>query len=91
MASRMSADRFLVVTPMARTTSGSDGSAMATRFCTSTWAMLMSVPISNVTSRVYEPSLLLCDVMYSIFSTPLTCCSIGAATVSATTWALAPG
>ena len=24
-------------------------------------------------------------------STPLTCCSIGAATVSATTWALAPG
>src|SRR5262245_30588900 len=29
--------------------------------------------------------------MYSIFSTPLTCCSMGAATVSATTWALAPG
>src|SRR5262245_46597963 len=26
-----------------------------------------------------------------MFSTPLTCCSIGAATVSATTWALAPG
>src|SRR5215468_512925 len=29
--------------------------------------------------------------MYIIFSTPLTCCSMGAATVSATTWALAPG
>src|SRR5580704_4473266 len=29
--------------------------------------------------------------MYIMFSTPLTCCSIGAATVSATTWALAPG
>src|SRR5260370_1335034 len=29
--------------------------------------------------------------MYSMPSTPLTCCSIGAATVSATTWALAPG
>src|SRR4051794_3929244 len=29
--------------------------------------------------------------MYIIFSTPLTCCSIGAATVSATVWALAPG
>src|SRR5689334_22724067 len=29
--------------------------------------------------------------MYSMFSTPLTCCSIGAATVSATTCALAPG
>src|SRR5262245_53970568 len=26
-----------------------------------------------------------------MFSTPLTCCSMGAATVSATTWALAPG
>src|SRR5262249_5478060 len=29
--------------------------------------------------------------MYSMPSTPLTCCSMGAATVSATTWALAPG
>src|SRR3954471_7073753 len=29
--------------------------------------------------------------MYIMFSTPLTCCSIGAATVSETTWALAPG
>src|SRR5437764_13522729 len=29
--------------------------------------------------------------MYIIPSTPFTCCSIGAATVSATTWALAPG
>src|ERR1700683_3589389 len=29
--------------------------------------------------------------MYSMFSTPLTCCSIGAATVSATTVAFAPG
>src|SRR5437868_13709255 len=26
-----------------------------------------------------------------MFSTPLTCCSMGAATVSETTWALAPG
>src|SRR5213592_3190761 len=40
----MSGDRFLVVTPMARTTSGRIGSAMATRFCTSTWAMFTSVP-----------------------------------------------
>src|SRR5262245_45787129 len=29
--------------------------------------------------------------MYIMFSTPLTCCSIGWATVSETTWALAPG
>jgi hypothetical protein len=48
----MSAERFLVVTPIARTTSGRDGSAMATRFCTSTCAMFTSVPISNVTSSV---------------------------------------
>ena len=34
------------------------------------------VPTSNVTSRVYPPSLLLCDDMYSMFSTPMTCCSI---------------
>src|SRR5207249_5730512 len=87
----MSGDRFLVVTPMVRTTSGSVGSATATRFCTSTWAMFTLVPSSKVTSSVYEPSLLLCDDMYIIPSTPLTCCSIGAATVSATTLALAPG
>src|SRR4029077_7640163 len=61
------------------------------RFCTSTWAMLMSVPSAKVTSRVYEPSLLLADDMYIMPSTPLICCSMGAATVSATTWALAPG
>src|SRR5207248_11271267 len=89
--SRMSGERFWTVTPMALTTSGKSGWAMATRFCTSTWAMLMSVPSSKVTSRVYEPSLLDCDDMYNMLSTPLTCCSIGAATVSATTWALAPG
>src|SRR5207302_9296514 len=61
------------------------------RFCTSTWAILTLVPNSKVTSRLYEPSLLLCDDMYIMPSTPLTCCSIGAATVSATTLALAPG
>src|SRR5271155_5785186 len=53
--------------------------------------MFTSLPIAKVTSRVYDPSLLLCDDMYSMSSTPLTCCSMGAATVSATTWALAPG
>src|SRR6266403_2874271 len=53
--------------------------------------MFTSVPSAKVTSSVYEPSLLLCDDMYSIPSTPTTCCSIGAATVSATTCALAPG
>ncbi len=64
---------------------------MATRFCTSTWAVSTLVPMSNVTVSTYEPSLPEVEDMYSMFSTPLTCCSIGAATVSATTLALAPG
>ena len=53
--------------------------------------MFRSTPSLNVTVSVYVPSLVHCDDMYSMFSTPLTCCSIGAATVSATTLALAPG
>ena len=53
--------------------------------------MFRSTPSLKVTVSVYVPSLVHCDDMYIMFSTPLTCCSIGAATVSATTWALAPG
>jgi hypothetical protein len=37
------------------------------------------------------PSFAAVDCMYSIFSTPLTCCSIGSATVSTTVCAFAPG
>src|SRR5258708_37738895 len=91
MASKISGDFFLVVTPVLRITSGKSGKARFTRFCTSTWAMLRSTPFLNVTVRLYCPSLVLCENMYNMSSTPLTCCSIGAATVSATTWALAPG
>src|SRR5262249_19196396 len=81
---------FLAVTPWSCTWEGSRGKAWVTRFSTSTWAMFRSVPISKVTVRLYWPSLLDCDDMYNMFSTPLTCCSIGAATVSATTCAF-PG
>src|SRR6516165_2912026 len=87
----MLGDCLLTVTPVALTTSGNVGKAWLTRFCTSTWAMFRSVPSSKVTVRLYPPSFVHCDDMYSIFSTPLTCCSIGAATVSAMTCALAPG
>jgi hypothetical protein len=66
----MSGDRFSTVTPMARTTSGSVGSAIATRCCTSTYAVFTSEPSPKVTSRAYEPSLLLCDDIYSMFSSP---------------------
>src|SRR5260370_38144283 len=70
---------------------GSRGRASWTRFWTMTRAVFRSVPMSKVTVSVYEPSLPICEDIYSMPSTPLTCCSIGAATVSATTWALAPG
>src|SRR4029077_13699958 len=89
--SRMLGDFFLVETPIALTVSGSDGSARLTRFCTRTCAMSRFVPSLKVTVRLYPPSLVHCDDMYNMFSTPITCCSIGAATVSRTTDALAPG
>ncbi len=73
------------------TIGGSEAAACATRFCTSTAAMLSGYPTSNVTVMVEEPSLELEDDMYVIPCTPLICCSSGVVTVSATTWALAPG
>ena len=48
---------FSVTTPTRRTTSGSRGSAAATRFWTCTCAMSRSVPNANVTVRVIDPSL----------------------------------
>ena len=53
----MLVDFFLVVSPWRWTSCGSFGSAMATRFWTRTWAMSRLVPTSNVTVRLYEPSL----------------------------------
>src|SRR6185312_5372052 len=84
-------DFFLTEIPRRLTRSGRIGSASDSRFCTSTCEMFKSVPGSKVTVNVYLPSLVHCDDMYIMRSTPLTCCSMGAATVSATTWALAPG
>src|ERR1019366_10636814 len=84
-------DFFLTDTPRRLTRSGRIGCARATRFCTSTWAIFRSTPCWNVMVSEYEPSLVHCDDMYIIPSTPLTCCSMGAATVSTTTLALAPG
>ena len=43
---------LLGVDALACTCGGSWGRARATRFCTSTWAMFTSVPISNVTVSV---------------------------------------
>ena len=54
--STMFVERFSVFTPSRMTSSGNLGWAMATRFCTSTVAMSMSVPTSKVTVNSYEPS-----------------------------------
>ena len=64
---------------------------MLSRFCTSTWAPSKLVPISKVMVSEYDPSAELVEDMYIMFSTPLICCSMGAATVFATSVALAPG
>ena len=76
---------------MLRTSSGNCGVAMATRFCTSTCAMSRFVPSLNVMVSVIVPSLALWLFMYSMSSTPLTCSSMGVATVSARVCGFAPG
>ena len=86
-----SGDAFRTVTPSRRTSSGSRGSATETRFCTSTCAVSMSVPGLNTTLMFSVPSPTDCEVMYSMLSTPFTSCSIGVATVCASTSAEAPG
>src|ERR1700751_3367893 len=53
--------------------------------------MFGSVPNLNVTVNCIVSSADDVDDMYSIFSTPLTCCSIGSATVSARVFGSAPG
>jgi hypothetical protein len=86
-----SGEDFSTLTPRRRTCSGRRGSAMATRFCTSTCASSISVPSLKVTDMVTRPSPVDWLSMYSMPSTPLTSCSIGVATVSETTSAEAPG
>ncbi len=87
----MSGEFFATLTPSRRTSSGSRGSAIATRFCTSTWARSRLVPSSKVTLIVSRPSPVEEDCRNSMPSTPLISCSSGVATVSATVSALAPG
>ena len=59
----MLGDFFLVVTPVAFTTSGSVGKASETRFCTNTWAMSKLHSSLKVTVRLYPPSFVHCDDM----------------------------
>src|SRR5215831_14225826 len=86
-----SGEDLFTVTPMLRTSAGRRGWAIWTRFCTCTWAMSRLVPSSKLTEMEKRPSAVAFEDMYSMFSTPLICCSIGVTTVEATTSALAPG
>ena len=81
---------MLTVTPDWRTSAGSWGSARATRFCTFTWLMSPSVPLANDTVMALLPSAALVEVMNSMFSTPLICCSSTEVTPSSTLTASAP-
>ena len=63
---------------------------METRFCTFTWLMLPSVPLSNDTEIELTPSDELLEVMKSMFSTPLICCSSTEVTPCSTATASAP-
>src|SRR5215470_10992645 len=86
-----SGELLATVTPILRTSAGSRGWAIDTRFCTCTCAMSRLMPRSKVTEIENFPSAVEFDDKYSMFSTPLICSSIGATTVEATTSALAPG
>ena len=88
---RKPVDCLFTPMPAWRTCSGRRGSARVTRFCTRTWAVSRSVPGSKATVMLTAPSEVEDEVMYSMPSTPLTSCSIGAATVSARVSAEAPG
>ena len=88
---RMLGLTFLVVTPCAMTSWASRDWACPTRFWVSVLAVSRSVPTSKVTLSCMRPSPELSDFMYSMWSTPLICCSMGVATDCSTTSALAPG
>ena len=80
----MFGEAFFTMMPCRCTSGGNSGCAIATRFCTCTWAMSRFVPSLNVTVSTIVPSFLHWLDMYIMPSTPLICCSIGVAIDSAT-------
>ena len=81
MKSTTLVDCFCTVTPCCVTSVGNEFSAIFTLFCTSTVAISMSVPTSNVTVSLYVPDDDEVELIYIIPSTPFTCCSMGIPTV----------
>src|ERR1700761_9674143 len=78
------------VKPKRLTTAGNNGVAILTRFCTSSAATSILVPMLKVTLIDIRPLLVLLLCMYSMPGVPFTCCSIGVATVCSTVCASAP-
>jgi len=83
--------RFSTAIPAPVTVSGNRPIAPSTSLLTLIAAMSGSVPTSKVTISSMSPSSVDFERMYAMLSTPSTVASIGAATVSATASALAPG
>ena len=78
------------VVPNSTTGDGSCELACACRICVRIWSSVGSVSTPKKTLRVMLPLLALTEYMYSMPSTPLTCCSIGLATDCSTVSASAP-
>ena len=78
-------------TPCWVTSVGSRGVASATLFCTWTWAMSASVPVSKVRVMLTRPLELEEELKYSRWSMPVSCCSITWVTDFSAVSALAPG
>ena len=70
-----------MIRPVRRTSSGKRGNAILTRLLTLKVAWSISVPTSKVIVIVSVPLESALELKYRRFSTPLSCSSIGAATV----------
>ena len=78
-------------TPCCWTSRGRTGVASCSLFCTCTWAMSGLVPWAKVRVIVEVPEPSLVEEMYSRWSSPFICCSMGWVTVLVTVLASAPG
>ena len=81
---------FRTVSPKRFTASGNVGSATLTLFCTSSVAILISVPTSKFTVILLCPLLVLLLLIYVMPGVPFTCVSIAVVVVCSTVCASAP-
>ena len=91
MTIRKPADDLRTSMPWRWTGSGSSGDAWLSRFCTWTWAMSASVPVSKVRVIWVCPAEVEFEEMYRSPSSPVMFCSMTWVTVFAIVSADAPG